>query len=96
MRQWTPEARARQSEAIRKWKPWARSTGPKTPAGKYNSSRNAYKHGARSASAKNLNACLSECAAFRRDVEKMLKRRRMLRDLAKNLRKQTIILPPVF
>ena len=28
---WTPERKARQSELIRKWKPWERSTGPKSP-----------------------------------------------------------------
>jgi hypothetical protein len=38
---WTPERRAKQSEAIRKWKPWARSTGPKTAPGKARSAANA-------------------------------------------------------
>ncbi len=40
---WTDERRARQAEAIRRWKPWERSTGPKTEEGKAASSRNAYK-----------------------------------------------------
>lgn len=40
---WTPERRAKQAEAIRRWKPWKRSTGPKTEEGKAASSRNAYK-----------------------------------------------------
>jgi hypothetical protein len=31
---WTPERRARQAEMIRKWKPWEKSTGPKTAVGK--------------------------------------------------------------
>ena len=31
---WTKERRARQAELIRTWKPWKRSTGPRTPAGK--------------------------------------------------------------
>lgn len=44
-RQWTPEQRARQSELIRQWQPWEKSTGVKTPAGKAISSRNAYKGG---------------------------------------------------
>lgn len=39
---WTPERRAKQAEAIRKWKPWERSTGPRTEQGKLISSRNAY------------------------------------------------------
>jgi len=40
---WTDERRAKQAEAIRRWKPWERSTGPKTEEGKAASSRNAYK-----------------------------------------------------
>ena len=34
-------------ELIRHWKPWERSTGPKTIEGKARVSRNAYKGGAR-------------------------------------------------
>jgi hypothetical protein len=30
---------------IRTWKPWERSTGPRTPDGKAKASRNAYKGG---------------------------------------------------
>ena len=44
---WTPERRAKQAEAIRRWRPWERSTGPKTEAGKTASSMNAEKHGMR-------------------------------------------------
>ena len=40
---WTPERRAKQAEAISRWQPWARSTGPKTAEGKAVSSRNADK-----------------------------------------------------
>lgn len=42
---WTPERKARQATAIRRWKPWQRSTGPTTPEGKARASRNAYKGG---------------------------------------------------
>jgi len=42
---WTPERRACQAELIRQWKPWEKSTGPKTQAGKDVVSRNAYKGG---------------------------------------------------
>lgn len=42
---WTPERRARQSEAIKRWKPWEKSTGAKTAEGKEKSKMNAYKHG---------------------------------------------------
>lgn len=38
---WTPERRAKQAENIRRWKPWKKSTGPRTPEGKARSSRNA-------------------------------------------------------
>ena len=37
---WTPERRARQAELIRQWKPWTRSTGPRTAEGMATSSMN--------------------------------------------------------
>jgi len=40
---WTPERRAKQAEAIRRWQPWNKSTGPRTDEGKARSSRNADK-----------------------------------------------------
>ena len=40
---WTPERRAKQAEAIRRWQPWSKSTGPRTNEGKARSSRNADK-----------------------------------------------------
>jgi hypothetical protein len=42
---WTPERRARQAELIRKWRPWEKSTGPTTEAGKTAVSQNACKGG---------------------------------------------------
>ena len=45
---WTQERRLRQSEVIRNWKPWEKSTGAKTSQGKEKSKMNAYKHGGRS------------------------------------------------
>ena len=42
---WAPERRARQAKLIRKWRPWEKSTGPKTEADKSVVSRNAYKGG---------------------------------------------------
>lgn len=44
---WTPEARAKQAEAIRRWKPWEQSTGPISEEGKAAVSRNAWKGGVR-------------------------------------------------
>ena len=42
---WTSERRARQAELIRHWRPWEKSTGPKTNEGKATVARNAYKGG---------------------------------------------------
>ena len=42
---WTPERRAKQAEAIRKWRPWEKSTGPKTDEGKAKVARNSYRGG---------------------------------------------------
>ena len=42
---WTPERRARQAELIRTWRPWERSTGPHTDAGKVRTARNGDKGG---------------------------------------------------
>lgn len=42
---WTPERRIRQAELIRKWRPWEKSTGPRTKVGKAAVSQNAYKGG---------------------------------------------------
>ena len=39
------ERRKRQSEAIRRWKPWNKSTGPKSPEGKAAVSANAWRGG---------------------------------------------------
>lgn len=44
---WTPERRERQRAAIASWKPWERSTGPKTTEGKRRSGRNADRGGER-------------------------------------------------
>ena len=43
MSDWSPERRARQAEAIRRWRPWEHSTGPRTADGKARSARNAFK-----------------------------------------------------
>ena len=56
---WTPERRAKQAEAIKKWKPWTKSTGPRTETGKTICARNAYKHGCRSRGALKLRAVMA-------------------------------------
>ena len=57
----TPEHRRRQSEAIQRWKPWERSTGPRTPEGKARSAMRGYKGGLRPAM-RELSAALCEQA----------------------------------
>ena len=42
---WTPERRKKQSKAIRQWKPWNQSTGPKSREGKAAVSGNAWTGG---------------------------------------------------
>ena len=42
---WTPERRARQAQAVQRWRPWEHSTGPRTADGKSRSARNADKGG---------------------------------------------------
>lgn len=46
-RRWTQEQRARQAELIHNWKPWAKSTGARTPEGKKMSSQNALNYSMR-------------------------------------------------
>ena len=44
---WTAERRKQQAEAIKRWRPWDKSTGPVTAEGKAKVSRNAFKGGHR-------------------------------------------------
>ena len=46
---WTPKRRAEQRARMKAQKPWLKTTGPKTDAGKAIASQNAFKHGFRSA-----------------------------------------------
>ncbi len=41
----TPEHRAMRAELIRRWKPWEKSTGPKSEAGKARSAMRGFKGG---------------------------------------------------
>ena len=43
----TPEHRKLRAELIRRWKPWEKSTGPRSAEGKARVSRNAFKGGTR-------------------------------------------------
>ena len=62
---WTQERRQRQRELIQRWKPWEKSTGPKTPEGKRRASQNAYK-GA-------ISPILRELSRVLREQEKFLR-----------------------
>ena len=55
---WTEERRRKQAERIRQTRPWEKSTGPKTAAGKESSKMNAYTHGLRSRHGKALRRAL--------------------------------------
>ena len=72
MNGWTLERRRKQSEAISKWKPWERSTGPKTTAGKVRVSLNAFKYGMRSAEIRRIEAALIEQARVERELRNMI------------------------
>jgi hypothetical protein len=67
-RRWTPKRRALQAERARRQKPWQKSTGPKTLAGKGISSMNAEKHGLRSQGYRDLCEALRMQRAFVRQV----------------------------
>ena len=47
MPRWTPEARQKQADQARRTRPWEKSTGPRTPAGKAIARYNNLRHGRR-------------------------------------------------
>jgi hypothetical protein len=60
------ERRAQQSRAIQRWKPWKKSTGPKSEEGKARSAKRGYKGGHR--------ALLRELARMLREQAETVKR----------------------
>ena len=70
---WTPERRARQSAAIRNWRPWTRATGPRTLAGKAAIRNNARTHGLCSAAGRELMEALKLQRKFIQAVNLALK-----------------------
>ena len=67
---WTPERRQRQAEAIRTWRPWERSTGPTSAAGKAKVARNADKGSVRQ-QLRALNIELRHALAEMREFDRM-------------------------
>ncbi len=59
----TPEHRALRAELIRRWKPWEKSTGPRSPEGKTRSAMRGYKGGKRN-QLQELARVLRECDAL--------------------------------
>ena len=66
---WTPERRAKQSEQIKSWKPWEKSTGAKTHEGKNKSKMNALKHGCRSEVFRKFDASMADYNRMMREIE---------------------------
>jgi hypothetical protein len=58
MNGWTLERKTRQAQLIQRWKPWQKSSGPKTKSGKAACRMNAKKHGLRSLEWKELKRAL--------------------------------------
>jgi hypothetical protein len=69
---WTPESSKKQSEAIRRWRPWEKLTGPKTDKGKVRSNQNALKHGMRSAEMRKVESELALLAPLQRALREKL------------------------
>ena len=63
---WSLERRKRQAELIQRWRPWEKSTGPKTEAGKQRVSQNALKSGEYCAEISLMRRELAEQARFER------------------------------
>lgn len=75
-RGWSAARRAHHAAAIQRWKPWAKSTGPRTKAGKVKSAQNAWKHGGCAAPMRNVDAALARHARFLRTLNLLITARK--------------------
>ncbi len=75
---WTEEEKKRQSELIKKCRPWEKSTGPRTPEGKRISSRNAYRE------LEEMN-CVQLISKYGRDLREYQHHKRLLSSKMKQL-----------
>jgi hypothetical protein len=69
---WTRLHRVRQAMMCRRHKPWLKSTGPRSFAGKARSCANAFKHGMRSAPLRELARLLAAQKRFLLSYRKIL------------------------
>ena len=78
----TPEHRRLRSEMIHRWRPWEKSTGPRTPEGKARSSRNRWRGGQREqlrALVRELHSALDEHAGVLDQITDELPAMRLVR-----------------
>lgn len=72
-RNWTRRERARHAAAIRKWKPWKSSTGPRTMEGKKTIAQNALKSGLHTADMRELQRLIKQQASVLKQLEDIQK-----------------------
>jgi hypothetical protein len=80
-RLWTAEEKHKQSQLIKRWQPWSKSTGPKTQAGKEKSKMNARKHGGYCAGLKQYRQSIAQCRKLVCNIRKLYKE--SLKDIGK-------------
>lgn len=71
---WSPERRQRQREAIQRWRPWERSTGPRTPEGKAKASSNSLVHGLYDAASRARMQAIHTLLREAREMQRRMKR----------------------
>ena len=69
---WTSERRARQAKLIKRWRPWEKSTGPRSAEGKRRTSQNGFK-GADWRKTGDLLSAMNELLREQRDDLKLMK-----------------------